>query len=718
MDGHSPANTNQLLQNPQLAVEASTPTPNRQGTTDIAMPDSHDASAIPSIKQATPSPGATPNLVSDNPLDAPSPPRPQNDTAEKEDEEMGGTADDSKRENETPGVGDAGNNPDGATTEGQQNIQTKASIESTARSHLIAQTHSIILPSYASWFDMATINEIEKKAVPEFFNSRNRSKTPQTYTDYRDFIINTYRLNPTEYLSVTAIRRNLAGDVCAICRIHAMLEQWGLINYQVDPEIRPSVIAPPFTGHYRVTLDTPRGLQTYQPGPNSGVSPGKPHPATERIANATPTKVEPITELRRNIYDPKGKEITSPSAQSSGENKANGEGSAPNGTPAETGNKVEDVVQEIKKPLHCSVCSTDCARIRYHSAKSQAANPDAPAGKTGLDLCPNCYLDGRFPGASVSADFVKLEDPSYSTIRDRDAPWSDSEMLLLLEGLECFDDDWSAVAEHVGSRSRDQCVLKFLQLEIEDPYLDSEPANTAKGPSGYTQALGLPAGRTPFSQADNPVMSVVAFLAGLADPAVTAATAGKAIKVQRKIMQARLEKSSKSSEATKGKGKTPENAVLAVSKPVDAMEIDTDTTPNPLSKEDPMAALSIIAISSGAGRSSALASHDERILMSGSSGLVNGDLSKFDQKLKQFNEMELVMQAERRDLEKARQQLFLDRLAFNRRVIELEKQMGAANLEMVKGGQAEDKDRLTFSAGAAKKSLGAETTETASTSEL
>ncbi len=57
---------------------------------------------------------------------------------------------------------------------------------------------------------------------------------------YRNFMIDTYRLNPNEYLSVTACRRNLAGDVCAIMRIHAFLEQWGLINYQVDADLRPT----------------------------------------------------------------------------------------------------------------------------------------------------------------------------------------------------------------------------------------------------------------------------------------------------------------------------------------------------------------------------------------------------------------------------------------------------------------------------------------------
>ena len=41
-------------------------------------------------------------------------------------------------------------------------------------------------------------------------------------------------LNPSEYLTSTACRRNLAGDVCAIMRVHAFLEQWGLVNYQVS----------------------------------------------------------------------------------------------------------------------------------------------------------------------------------------------------------------------------------------------------------------------------------------------------------------------------------------------------------------------------------------------------------------------------------------------------------------------------------------------------
>lgn len=117
--------------------------------------------------------------------------------------------------------------------EQEDESQTAAHLHSLASTYLASQTHPLVIPSYSSWFSLATIHPIERRSLPEFFSNRNRSKTPAIYKDYRDFMINTYRLNPTEYLTVTACRRNLAGDVGCVMRVHAFLEQWGLINYQV-----------------------------------------------------------------------------------------------------------------------------------------------------------------------------------------------------------------------------------------------------------------------------------------------------------------------------------------------------------------------------------------------------------------------------------------------------------------------------------------------------
>merc|ERR1719278_205845 len=109
---------------------------------------------------------------------------------------------------------------------------------------------------------------------------------------------------------------------------------------------------------------------------------------------------------------------------------------------------------------------------------------------------------------------------STAAIASRD--WTQQETLLLLEGLEMFKDDWNKVCEHVGSRTQDECVLHFLRLPIEDPYLeDPEHGGGALGPLAYQPI--------PFSSAGNPIMSTVAFLASVVDPRVAASAAKSAM---------------------------------------------------------------------------------------------------------------------------------------------------------------------------------------------
>ena len=44
----------------------------------------------------------------------------------------------------------------------------------------VTQMHKIIIPSYSSWFDYQSVHAIEKRSLPEFFNGKNKSKTPET----------------------------------------------------------------------------------------------------------------------------------------------------------------------------------------------------------------------------------------------------------------------------------------------------------------------------------------------------------------------------------------------------------------------------------------------------------------------------------------------------------------------------------------------------------
>uniref|UniRef100_A0A8C3QUL6 SWI/SNF related, matrix associated, actin dependent regulator of chromatin subfamily c member 1 n=1 Tax=Cyanoderma ruficeps TaxID=181631 RepID=A0A8C3QUL6_9PASS len=278
----------------------------------------------------------------------------------------GGTVADLGKEDEDPNKGDQSRSID----PGEDNVTE--------------QTNHIIIPSYASWFDYNCIHVIERRALPEFFNGKNKSKTPEIYLAYRNFMIDTYRLNPQEYLTSTACRRNLTGDVCAVMRVHAFLEQWGLINYQVDPESRPMAMGPPPTPHFNVLADTPSGLmplhiRTPQVSLGSWLCPAQePVPAAQQMLSFPEKNKEKPTDLQNFGL-----------------------------------------------------------RTDIYSKKTLAKSKGASAGRE----------------------------------------WTEQETLLLLEALEMYKDDWNKVSEHVGSRTQDECILHFLRLPIEDPYLENSDAS-------------------------------------------------------------------------------------------------------------------------------------------------------------------------------------------------------------------------------------------------
>lgn len=320
---------------------------------------------------------------------------------------------------------------------------TQKQMEEKARNFLAKQTFRVIIPSYAAWFDREEINEIEKKSLPEFFNGKNKTKTPEVYKEYRDFMLDTYRLNPTEYLTVTATRRNLSGDVCSIMRVHAFLEQWGLLNYQIDPETRPSVIGPQFTGHFQVILDTPRGLQPFVPAEGSkATEDGKQLDLTDKKIKASNDELNtmPVNlELRKSIYD----------------------------SAADASALLDDTQRKQNainaRTYNCFTCGDDVTNVRYHNLQSKQA------------MGALCFKHGLFPSNFSMSDFIRIEQA-----QNAGTAWTDQEVLLLLEAIEMFEDDWDAVSYHVGTRNKESCIVKFLQLPIEDPYLIKNSTSALK----------------------------------------------------------------------------------------------------------------------------------------------------------------------------------------------------------------------------------------------
>ncbi|XP_023297584.2 SWI/SNF complex subunit SMARCC2 isoform X1 [Lucilia cuprina] len=338
---------------------------------------------------------------------------------------------------------DGENSQTGKTSENSNTQEFSSSAKEDMEDNVTEQTHHIIVPSYSAWFDYNSIHVIEKRAMPEFFNSKNKSKTPEIYMAYRNFMIDTYRLNPTEYLTSTACRRNLAGDVCAIMRVHAFLEQWGLINYQIDAELRPTPMGPPPTSHFHILSDTPSGIQSLNPQKTQ-----------------QPSAAKSLLDLDKK----------------------------PSGGPSKEGK--ED--------------SLDKAPVGIKTEPVENGSAATASGQFGLKL--DQYA--KKPAAMKNRTAASMS-----------REWTDQETLLLLEGLELHKDDWNKVCEHVGTRTQDECILHFLRLPIEDPYLEDD--------GGFLGPLGCQP--IPFSKSGNPIMSTVAFLASVVDPRVAAAAAKAAM---------------------------------------------------------------------------------------------------------------------------------------------------------------------------------------------
>ncbi|SPQ97642.1 unnamed protein product (mitochondrion) [Plasmodiophora brassicae] len=165
----------------------------------------------------------------------------------------------------------------------------------------------VVLPCYSSWFKMDAIHANEKKSLHELFPSDTTDKSAprpnvaaeKLYMQQRNFIVNCYRANPRVHLSATACRKMIAGDAVALFRIHNFLEQWGIINYHVDPGTLPA-----YGGPGNPDFNT---APIYTQSPYAGVQSAEPDDMSlDGLSNGVPPVVEGHTRtgLTDDHWDP------------------------------------------------------------------------------------------------------------------------------------------------------------------------------------------------------------------------------------------------------------------------------------------------------------------------------------------------------------------------------------------------------------------------------
>jgi SWI/SNF related-matrix-associated actin-dependent regulator of chromatin subfamily C len=121
----------------------------------------------------------------------------------------------------------------------------------------------VVVPSYSSWFSFGAVSQVERKQLPDFFEAKSPLRNEATYVMIRDFIVKLYRQRPRSHLSVTECRRHIAVDAGAVFRVHAFLDHWGLINYDIQPDARPVLLGLSCSGQ-PVLLHGPHGQQLMQ----------------------------------------------------------------------------------------------------------------------------------------------------------------------------------------------------------------------------------------------------------------------------------------------------------------------------------------------------------------------------------------------------------------------------------------------------------------------
>jgi len=286
----------------------------------------------------------------------------------------------------------------------------------------------ILLPSCASWFDIENINDIEKKALPEYFCGKFFSKTPQIYKEYRNYMVRVYRANPHVYLSVTACRRNLAGDVGGILRIHSFLDHWGIINFCADPQTKP----------HRMSLSRPEILDTKVLINTGGIR-------SERFT-------EPGIEQSLTATDAQSLIVS----------------------------KNVNSLPKNKRPI-CDFCGEACGLIwfQHRSGIMRTTNVQElierdPYSIYSIILCERCYEKGNYPRMMSKTDF---ELCSLKPDREIKTEWTKEETLILLKVIKRYKNNWNEIMKELKSqgitKSKEDCIMKFMSIPMNE-YKEAE----------------------------------------------------------------------------------------------------------------------------------------------------------------------------------------------------------------------------------------------------
>ncbi|KAI0081988.1 hypothetical protein K474DRAFT_1021973 [Panus rudis PR-1116 ss-1] len=123
-------------------------------------------------------------------------------------------------------------------------------------------------------------------------------------------------------------------------------------------------------------------------------------------------------------------------------------------------------IQTVNEPglqIKCDGCSCELT----HSIRIKCADPACEIGD-GIDICPACFCAGKeFGPHKRDHPYRVVELHSYPIFSD---DWGADEELLLVEGISLQGlGNWQAVAEHVGTRTKEEVEQHYKDVYLNSP---------------------------------------------------------------------------------------------------------------------------------------------------------------------------------------------------------------------------------------------------------
>nr|ACN33227.1 unknown [Zea mays] len=281
-----------------------------------------------------------------------------------------------------------------------------------------------VVPTFAGWFSWKEIHPIEKQMLATFFDGKSERRTPEIYLGIRNLIMNKFHCNPEVHLESKDLCELSVGEMDARLVILEFLAYWGLVNFHPFP----SVVQEHKLVESKSSAETAEGISQAEKLFQFETVHSYLVPVSKEAEAISPVQ---FTSL---LPEPTLAEDAIGAAESSVE-------------------------------YHCNSCSVDCSRKRYHCRT-----------QVDFDFCSDCYNEEKFDEGMSKSDFILME--SADVPGSGGSNWTDHETLLLLEALEIFKGkEWHEIAEHVATKTKEQCMLHFLQMPISEPFLDGDDFN-------------------------------------------------------------------------------------------------------------------------------------------------------------------------------------------------------------------------------------------------